>query len=312
MKKIYEATGKNKREIIEINNDYAAHQRYINRDRIRIGISDMVLLARLKEFPFDGKVNTTWNINGLIMPYPNNEDSIIVAEPLEEQVNNGLNSISPEKTTFKGQVFLSSKATILVPLKIYDSMSAEDKKKIDSLNEEYNNIRFYIGEEDLATEMLLNDKGFIYLSIDENGYKTEGSDAREYAKFLIEKQEHILEQLELDGRIAVFKRKIKGFRTGNYSNQGTNFKQISGMTQKVEGDISIDDETYATTNIGKIRENQEDAVLLIKDKENPKFKMIVVADRNGWRTKWRSGKRHCYKRVKRLVRKLKPRAEKYL
>ena len=34
----------------------------------------------------------------------------------------------------------------------------------------------------------------------------------------------------------------------------------------------------ATTNIGKIRENQEDAILLIKDKKNPKFKMMVVAD----------------------------------
>lgn len=59
-----------------------------------------------------------------------------------------------------------------------------------------------------------------------------------------------------------------------------NYKMITGLTKNVEGEITVDD-MQATTNIGKIRKNQEDAVLLIKDKLNPEFKMMVVADGMG-------------------------------
>ena len=48
--------------------------------------------------------------------------------------------------------------------------------------------------------------------------------------------------------------------------------------KKVEGDISVDSDLGASTSIGKYRDNQEDAVLIMKHKANQKYKMMVVAD----------------------------------
>lgn len=56
---------------------------------------------------------------------------------------------------------------------------------------------------------------------------------------------------------------------------------ISGITFETEGDIQIGDDLFASTNIGKARDNQEDAVLLIKDGKIPNFKIMVVADGMG-------------------------------
>ncbi|MBR2290302.1 MAG: hypothetical protein IJ867_06955 [Clostridia bacterium] len=64
MKKIYEAKGKSKRIIIEINNDYEAHQRYTFQ-KDTIGLPEMVMVTRVKDFPFDGVVDSIWNINGI-------------------------------------------------------------------------------------------------------------------------------------------------------------------------------------------------------------------------------------------------------
>ena len=58
---------------------------------------------------------------------------------------------------------------------------------------------------------------------------------------------------------------------------------ITGLTQKVEGEIKLGDELYGATDIGKVRQNQEDAILLIRNDEILDFKMIVVADgMGGW------------------------------
>ena len=48
--------------------------------------------------------------------------------------------------------------------------------------------------------------------------------------------------------------------------------------KKTEGDINIGTDLSASTRIGKIRNNQEDAVLIMKHKTNRKYKMMVVAD----------------------------------
>lgn len=58
-------------------------------------------------------------------------------------------------------------------------------------------------------------------------------------------------------------------------------KMITGLTLSKEGNIEIDGEMYATTDIGKVRENQEDAVLLLKDGDVPGLKMMIVADGMG-------------------------------
>ena len=58
-------------------------------------------------------------------------------------------------------------------------------------------------------------------------------------------------------------------------------RMITGLTLSKEGNIEIDGEMYATTDIGKERENQEDAVLLLKDGDVPGLKMMIVADGMG-------------------------------
>ena len=56
---------------------------------------------------------------------------------------------------------------------------------------------------------------------------------------------------------------------------------ISGLTPVEQGDMEIGGELSASTSIGKVEENQEDAVLLIEDDIIPGFKMMVVADGMG-------------------------------
>ncbi len=285
MKKIYEAKGKNKKAIIEIGNDYRGHEKVVS-GRDSIGIPDMVMVTRVQDFPFDGMVDSTWQLNGLLMSYNHDEQNIVIVEPFIEQVNNGVKTISPSETTFDGPIQLSSKAIMLVPLEMYESMQEEQKAQIDKLDEEKRNVRFYTGDEQFATMMLLYDRGFVYLDVDENGYPIGNHiDVADFAEALLEKEGRVLEQLQEDGRIAIYSKKRK-FLRGNEQNgeeQGTNFRMISGLTKRTEGEAELDEGMYAATDIGKVRENQEDAVLLIRDKDNSKFKMAVVADgMGGW------------------------------
>ncbi|MBR2705165.1 MAG: serine/threonine-protein phosphatase [Clostridia bacterium] len=81
-------------------------------------------------------------------------------------------------------------------------------------------------------------------------------------------------------------------RFGNLVIYRDNVKRLCGMItgytspdrdpelppKKVEGDISIGSDLSASTRIGKKRENQEDAVLIMKHKDNRNYKMMVVAD----------------------------------
>lgn len=79
-------------------------------------------------------------------------------------------------------------------------------------------------------------------------------------------------------------------RIGNFVIFENNIKRLSALisglgcpenpkkSNTVEGDINIGRDLYASTRIGKKRDNQEDAVVIMKYPANPKYKMIVVAD----------------------------------
>ena len=58
-------------------------------------------------------------------------------------------------------------------------------------------------------------------------------------------------------------------------------KMITGLTYRHEGNEEIDGELFASTSIGRYRQNQEDSVLLLKDDEIPGLKMMLVADGMG-------------------------------
>lgn len=310
MKKIYEAIGTEKREIINVDNDYRAHKRQFY-EKDLIGKEDLIMVGRTNKFPFNSSVDIHWSLNGLLMDNKtdySNLGEFIIVEPFEEQISqNKLSNISEVDTWFNEPVELSRKAIILMPIKKYNDISknAKLKNKIDNMN-----VRLYEGEEDLAVKMLFLDKNYIYLDVTKDGYSIEKdnrSDAIKYTKVLLEKQKQIAEEMQKNGQEVTYGKKsdfynnksaqeyiveenlegqVEKIQQHEEQLEDANYKMITGLTKEVEGDIKLDDELYGAIDIGKVRENQEDAVLLIKDKENPNFKMVVVADGMGgceWR-----------------------------
>lgn len=286
MKKIYEAKGEEKREIIEIDNECRAHDRLCFYKNL-IGAADLIMVGKIKEFPFNSNVNIHWSLNGLIKD-KNDSEELIIIEPLEEQMNNGkLVNISEVDTYFNDSIELSDKAIILMSTQKYNELCRNPKYKdiIENMN-----VRLYEGEEELAVKMFFSDKDYIYLDITKDGYSLDEekySDTIPYLKKLLEEQKKLAEEIKRNKKQnIIFKRKIKRAKSNKYNLQNDRYRMITGLTNKVEGDIELDDECYASTDIGKRRQNQEDALLLIKDKEIPDFKMLVVADGMGG---WQSG-----------------------
>ena len=292
MKKIYEAVGEEKSEIIDANNDYKAYQRqFYQQDSI--GASDIIMIGRTSTFPFNSCVDTHWSLNGLLPNNYLNTGEFIIVEPFEEQMNYGqLLNLSEINTYFNGPIEISDKAVILMPLDRYNEMCKfpELKSILDKTN-----IRLYEGEEEFAVRMLFFDKNYIYLRVTKDGYyfdKEKHPDTIKYTQILLERQRKLAENLPQNVGSMIYREKKHRF-TAQLENREhsepkedtliSNYKMITGLTEQVEGKIELDDELYGATDIGKVRQNQEDAFLLIRDKEIPKFKMVVVADgMGGW------------------------------
>ena len=159
MRKIYDAFGKEKRSIIEDENDIRAHDRqYYQGDKI--GLKDMVLVGRTNSFPFGKKIDIHWNLNGLIKDDDNLGD-IIILEPLSEQINNSdLLNISEVDTYFSNPIKLSKKAIILMPLKKYDELC----KKF-SCSSSLSNLRFKISKSFFILKSFIDISSNSYLLI---------------------------------------------------------------------------------------------------------------------------------------------------
>ena len=279
MKKIYEADNENIIWSIRRDNDSGAFDRnhFSYND---IGIIDLVMIGKTKEFPIDSCVGTKWSLNGLL---PDIDGDFIIIEPLGEQINNGKAlKINEVNTIFDGKIKLSDKAIILMPEKKYDELvkNPELKKAMDNMN-----IRLYNGHEDYALEMLFYDKSYTYLPISREGYihdKKSRIDLVGYSTTLSQRIREIDEKIQNKERIKIFdyKKNIKGYKKNT---DGLNYVMITGLTEKVEGEANLGEEMYGATDIGKRKETQEDAILLIKDKENPKFRMLAIADGVGGR-----------------------------
>lgn len=270
MKKIYDASNKEKGKIIDTHNEIYAFDKWKYSD---IGIKDMVLLGRTKTFPTDGKVDITWHVNSIDNNKENGE--VIIIEPLKDHMKTGeLIALSATNAKFFGEIELSKKAIFLMPTKMY--------------NEEFPNkrrIRLYEGEEKLAVKMLMYDKDYVFIPTDKDRYiidKKEFPDMVGFIETIIKKQDEINKNIN---NIEEKNQRLKSSKKSNNKkeNNTDNSKEITGLTEKVEGTIQIDDDLYASTDIGKRRENQEDAVLLMKNSKSPNLKMMVVADgMGGW------------------------------
>lgn len=281
MRKIYEAIGKEKRDLIEADNEIRAFERQLYQ-KDEIGIEDCIMIGRIDIFPIDSKVDIHWTLNGLINDNENLKE-IVIIEPLKEQVNNmNLLKLNAVDTTFKWPIELSEKAIILMPISKYEELCRDEKVKNTM---DYMNIRLYEGEEELAVKMIFLDKNYIYLDMKKNGYLLDNSDTKKYIEILLERQNQIEENWSRGQKIKklTISKKLKNQRVIRNIDKDGNSKVITGLTLKKEGNIELDRELQASTSIGKARENQEDAILLIRDKMIPKFRMIVVADgMGGW------------------------------
>ena len=179
------------------------------------------------------------------------------------------------------------------------------------------NIALYRGDETLALKMLLHTKKFAYFDLDENGFMQadKDGDSVRFINQLKELQKQFVSALQGIGIDVSYGDNKQYFEDMDLTQDIDSYyeessdrtmelnpdfyiqiedehlyienlqelgnRMITGLTPITEGDIELDGECFATTAIGKARDNQEDAVLLIKDSEIPGFKMMIVADGMG-------------------------------
>ena len=281
MKNVYDAIDKQKNEIIDcLNEDRAYYKRWKN-----VIINDLVLISKSNQFPINGIVQpisdkaSHWTLNGA-----NSQHSdFIIIEPFEEQINNpGLLKINEADTCFENSMQLSKRAVILMSVEKYEELCKDSnlKKELQNLN-----ITLYKGDENLALKMLLLDKGFIRFEIDDDGFiLDEESDTKELGERLTALIKELTEGLEQPNRNSE-KQQYSDFLPEKQSTKKKSKKNkkimLTGLTPSTEGELELDGVCYASTAIGKKRENQQDAVALLKDKTNPKLKMMIIADGMG-------------------------------
>lgn len=322
MKKVYEAFGKEKEDIINIRNELNAFDK---EKANNISVKDLVMITRVNNIPNNNEISSIWTINA-IKESQNSENEILIFEPLINHLENELEKNGLIDINFYSKIKLSSKAIFLFPVSKYIKIAnnLEGRRKLRNKQ-----IRLYEGTEKLALKMLMQDNGYIFLNLDKNRYEIDEKNhpdivpfTKKITQIIDETNKKIMKnsfknenQIKLQNN---FENKTKSIIKSNLENNEqaqiqnnkttikthnefenkaqfkdriienkdeiknqSNFKIITGLTEKKEGEISLENSLFASTDIGKKRENQEDAVLLIKDKKNPNFKMMVVADGMG-------------------------------
>ena len=283
MKKIYEAIDPNqeKEKLIDEDNQVRALL-----GSSEVGINDLWIVTRLPEVPSEGKVeNNRWALNGIEMDSSGKND-ILVIDSLAFHVADGFRKVGVNDTDFGNEITLSSKAIILMPKEDYikRGLKLNTRRPLRKLP-----IRLYEGKEDLALKMLFKDLKAVHLDI-LNGEYIKTPETKDFINSL-KRQIDVTNKMpkEDDVRPKTINRKRRGYRSisekpqieAPIEDQRGNYRIITGVTTDTEGDVYLGDGFTASTDIGKVRRNQEDAVLLIRDKNNPDFKMMVVADGMG-------------------------------
>ena len=238
MLNIYDATTKEKREMVEIKNDEMAYRR---RQQNEAQLSDLVLVRTTNQFPKYGIVETTdkytppvleaslfekeleeaglnseeykmysfmsrrtthWTLNGLVGSHMYGDfqgRDFIIIEPFEEHIHDeGLLNINEADTWFERDLKLSDRAVILIPAERYQELCKDEAFKKEISKF---NIALFKGDENLALKMLLNDKGYIWADIGQWGFSWDRDTAtQEFAGKLENLQEQIAKELTESGR----------------------------------------------------------------------------------------------------------------
>lgn len=308
MKKIYEADSEDKDMILSVDNDLSAFDK-ARRDPV--DIRDIVMIARLDSIKQSKE--SIWSLNGIEESF---ENKIIIFEPLVAHLEDDFENISANNTCFKNPIELSKNAIILMPQEFYDShySNFENNATFEFLKKHNSQIRLYEGNEKLAIKMLMRDLRYTFINMNKDGYiidQKNHPDIIEFTNKMNDLINSLNEQIKkgkklsdvysniltenLRNQLINEEEKSEQVNSKNQSDKDSeeskqknsknssteNYAMITGLTSKVEGEIKLEDGFSASTDIGKCRKNQEDAVLLIKDKENPNLKMMVVADGMG-------------------------------
>lgn len=279
MKKIFEANNKELIEMLDIDNEYAAFDKGRSFGPV---LGDIVIVGRTGKLPI-GKLPKVWSINSL-PPKSKEYDDILIIDKLQNHLVDGVTNLNPVNTTFENSLPLTSDSVILMPLTKYKTLrkSVLLRDKLDKLP-----IMTYIGDENNAFKMLMKDKGYIFLDQDKDGFLIDNVNHPDMVDFtykfedLLKEISHNISTIAIHKPNEIKKKKVKLSRRKNISLQPENYRIISGLTDIKEGDVTLDSSLSASTDIGKRRDNQEDAILLIRDKLNPNFKMMAIADGMG-------------------------------
>ena len=130
-----------------------------------------------------------WSLNGLIKDDEEEENKIIILEPIKYQNEFNLKKINEKDTEFESPIMLSNGSVILIPEEKYNEYLKDEKYK-DIINAR--NIRVYRGNEKLAFKMAMKNMFYIYLDYDENGFDIEtNKDTSKYAMYLTDVIEDI-------------------------------------------------------------------------------------------------------------------------
>ena len=312
MKKIYEADSEEKNEILSLDNDLLAF------DKARtnpVDIRDIVMIARIDSLK--QRNDCIWSLNGIEESV---ENKIIAFDPLINHLNDNFENISANNTRFREPIDLSKDAMILMTKKQYDLYSNIDLlQKYNSqirLYEGNEGLAVEMLMRDLKYIFInMNRDGYI---IDKKNHPDIIEYTKKMNELINSLNEQIKngEKLciiysdilneNLRSKLINEEEKLKQINSKSQSDKdiresqqvsskknpskmlqkgeqqtSENYAMITGLTNKVEGEIELEDGFSASTDIGKYRKNQEDAVLLIKDVENPNLKMMVVADGMG-------------------------------
>lgn len=154
-------------------------------------------------YNFISRRTSHWTLNGLVSSIVGYGDFVgrdcIIVEPFEEQINHpGLLSINEGDTFFEGDMKLSDKATLLMPLERYKEICKDSNMK-DDLNRF--NIVLFTGNEKIALQKLLQDQGYIYGDIGTWGFDSSRNNPEQiFAGKLEEVMQKEVERLKSEGR----------------------------------------------------------------------------------------------------------------
>lgn len=159
-------------------------------------------ISKYDIFEFINRRTIHWTLNGLVGDHAYGSFSnicCIIIEPFKDHIHDeGLLSIDEADTYFAQDMKLSPNAYILMPLKRYIEMLSDTKTKKDL--EEFN-IAVYDGDDEIATQMLLQDLGYVYGRIEGWGFSLDRStNAQKYCERLEETMRHISDRLKDEGK----------------------------------------------------------------------------------------------------------------